>query len=74
VNVVRFLEGRPIAQTIDVADILTRGRLEKNYELKSGDWMYVHKKFTINWSIVIQTLTLAVAAVNLYYTIDHLKQ
>ena len=70
VKIVRFVDGKPTAETVNVDDILRKGRTGKNYELKSGDWLYVSKKFTINWSVVLSTLSLAVAILNLYFTID----
>jgi len=70
VKIVRFVDGKPTAETINVDDILRKGRTGKNYELKSGDWLYISKKFTINWSVVLSTLSLAVAILNLYFTIE----
>lgn len=72
VNVVRFLTGKPVAQTINVDDILKQGLTEKNFQLKSGDWVYISKKFTINWGTVLQFSTLVLTALNLYITIDRL--
>lgn len=72
VKVVKFKAGKPDAKTINVNKILKRGIIEENYELKAGDWMHVPKKFTINWGVVFQTLTLAVAVLNLYLTIERL--
>jgi len=74
VNVVRFLTGEPIIETIDVHEILEKGLVKKNYELKSGEWIYVSKKFTVNWGVVIQTLTFAVTAINLYITVQNLNK
>ncbi len=74
VNVVRFSAGSPVQSTVNVNEILKKGRVIENTELKSGDWIYISRKFTINWGAILQTLTLAVTAVNLYITIDHLNQ
>ncbi len=76
VKVVRFNEEKPVTmsmRTINVAKILKEGSIEHNYELKAGDWIYVPKRFTINWGAVVQTLTLAIAVLDLYLTIDRLQ-
>ncbi|UCF70105.1 MAG: polysaccharide biosynthesis/export family protein [candidate division WOR-3 bacterium] len=62
-----------IVETVDLGGILDKGQMAKNYELKSGDWVYVPKKFTLNWSVVLSTLTLAVTILNLYVTYDRLS-
>jgi len=72
VKVVRFQQGIPVATTINVNDIINKGLMENNFELKSGDWIQVSKKFTINWIAVLQFSTLVLTAVNLYITIDRL--
>ena len=59
--------------TINVDKILKEGHVRHNFELKAGDWIYVPQKFTINWGVVLQTLTLAVAVLNLYVTVDRLQ-
>ena len=77
VRVVRFQQSGVIAQnvqTINVDNILRGGSMTENYELKSGDWIYVPRKFTFNWSTVLSTLTLAVAVLNLYITYDRLTE
>ena len=74
VNVVRFYAGSSVQTTINVNEILKKGQIIENTELKSGDWIYISRKFTINWGAILQTLTLAVSAVNLYITIDHLNE
>jgi polysaccharide export outer membrane protein len=74
VNVVRFLIGEPIVETVDVSEILEKGLIEGNYALKSGDWVFVSKKFMVNWGLVVQTLTFAVAALNLYITVQNLDK
>jgi len=60
-------------QIINVDRILSQGEIAYNYELKSGDWIYVPRRFTINWGTIISTLTLAVAVLNLYITYDRLS-
>ena len=75
VRVVRFQLGGIAARNvynINVGRILREGDITQNYELKSGDWIYVPRRFTINWGTVISTLTLAVAILNLYITYDRL--
>ena len=77
VKVVKFEVERPgvtTRYTIDVNRILKEGQAKYNYELKAGDWIYVPQKFTFNWGVVVQTLTLAVTVLNLYITIDRLGQ
>lgn len=63
-----------MVETIDVNRVLNEGIMAKNYQLKSGDWVYVPKKFTINWSVVLSTLTLAATLLNLYITYDRLER
>ncbi len=63
-----------VVETIDLDRVLNEGIMAKNYELKSGDWVYVPKKFTVNWSIILSTLTLAATLVNLYITYDRLAR
>jgi len=72
VKVVRSQRGEIVTSTIDVDRILKKGITVQNYELKSGDWIYVSKKFTINWTAVLQFATLALTAANLYLTIQRL--
>ena len=72
VKVVRFQAEVPLATTINVNDILDKGMLDKNFELKSGDWIHIDKKFTINWGAVLQFATLTLTALNLYITIQRL--
>jgi polysaccharide export outer membrane protein len=73
VKVVRFQEGKGVAMTISVDDILKTGSMKKNFELKSGDWIHVSKKFTINWGTVLQFATLVLTATNLYLTIQRIE-
>jgi polysaccharide export outer membrane protein len=73
VRVVRFqMGGVPTksVHTIDVDRILREGDIAYNYALKSGDWIYVPRRFTINWGTIISTLTLVVSVLNLYFTYD----
>lgn len=74
VRVVRLQAGATskYVQLIDVGQILKGEDIRKNYELKSGDWVYVPRKFVFNWSTVLSTLTLAVSVLNLYITYDRL--
>jgi polysaccharide export outer membrane protein len=77
VRVVRFQTAGASAksvQIVNVGQILSQGENAYNYELKSGDWIYVPRRFTINWGTVISTLTLAVAVLNLYITYDRLAK
>lgn len=77
VKVAKFNSGRGTGMTIyqvNVDRILKTGKTEHNYELKAGDWIYIPKRFSINWGVVVQTLTLAIAIVNLYVTVDRLNQ
>ena len=76
VRVARLQPDKPGAmamETIELDRVLTQGVLNENFELKSGDWIYVPKKFTVNWGIVISTLTLAATVLNLYVTYDRLS-
>ena len=63
-----------MVETIDMNKVLNEGIMAKNYQLKPGDWVYVPKKFTINWNIVLSTLTLAATLLNLYITYDRLAR
>ncbi|MGB3479970.1 MAG: polysaccharide biosynthesis/export family protein, partial [bacterium] len=74
VKVVKFQGGVPLATTINVDDIMNKGIIEQNFELKSGDWIHIDKKFTINWGTVLQFATLTLTALNLYITIDRLNE
>ncbi len=71
VKVVRFGPGGPKTITVNMDEIIKRGIQKNNFELKSGDWLYVPKRFTINWTTVLQFTTLALTAVNLYITIQN---
>lgn len=77
VRVVRFQTAGASAKSVQIVNvdrILSQGEMAYNYELKSGDWIYVPRRFTINWGTVLSTLTLAVAVLNLYITYDRLVQ
>jgi polysaccharide export outer membrane protein len=77
VRVVRFQLGGVSAKNvhnINVDRILREGDVTYNYELKSGDWIYVPRKFTFNWNTVLSTLTLAATLINLYITYDRLSE
>ncbi len=76
VRVARLQPDKPgtmAVETIDLDRVLRQGIMNENFELKSGDWIYIPKKFTVNWGIVVSTLTLAVAILNLYVTYDRLS-
>lgn len=73
VMVVKFLEEKPVSMKINVDEIIKKGLNEKNLELKSGDWIYIPKKFKINWGIVLNTLALTVSILNLYITLERVK-
>ena len=73
VNVMKFIEGKPLLLRINVEEIIKKGKNEKNFELKSGEWIYVPKKFKINWGIVLNTLALTVSVLNLYITLERIK-
>lgn len=73
VKVVKFQTENPIVTTVNVDDILNKGFTEKNFELKSGDWVYVSKKFTFPWGTILQVTTLTLTALNLYITINRLN-
>ncbi len=59
--------------TVNLDNILKKGIEKENFELKAGDWIYIGKKFMINWGTVLQFATLTLTAVNLYVTIERLK-
>jgi polysaccharide export outer membrane protein len=76
VRVVRFQKSGVIAQnvqTINVDQILRGTNMSENYELKSGDWIHVPRRFTFNWNTVLSTLTLAATLLNLYITYDRVN-
>ncbi|MGB7055660.1 MAG: SLBB domain-containing protein, partial [bacterium] len=77
VRVVRFQTAGASAKSVQIVNvdrILSQGEIAYNYELKSGDWIYVPRKFTFKWSTVLSTLTLAATLLNLYITYDRLSE
>ena len=72
VKVVRFIDEKAAVLTVNIDAVLKKGLKENNFELKSGDWVYIGKRFTIDWGIVINTLALAVSVLNLYVTLQRL--
>jgi polysaccharide export outer membrane protein len=77
VRVVRFQTAGATTksvQIINVDRILSQGEIAYNYELKSGDWIFVPRNFTINWGTILSTLTLAATLLNLYITYDRLSE
>ncbi len=73
VKVVRNTESGVKVYTINLGNILKKGIEKENFELKAGDWIYIGKKFMVNWGTVLQFATLTLTAVNLYVTIERLK-
>lgn len=71
VRVVRIVAGKPVVETINLSSVIKSGNQERNYELKSGDWIYVPARFTINWGTLLQAATLLVSLVNLYIIIQN---
>jgi len=72
VRVIRFQSGKPRVTDINVDEILKKGITDQNYVLKSGDWLYVPRKFAFPLGTVLQVVTLVVTGVNLYLTIHAL--
>lgn len=73
VKVVRNTESGVKVYNINLDNILKKGIEKENFELKAGDWVYIGRKFMINWGTVLQFATLTLTAVNLYVTIERLK-
>ncbi|MEO0166290.1 MAG: polysaccharide biosynthesis/export family protein [candidate division WOR-3 bacterium] len=73
VKVVRNTGNGIKVYTINLENILKKGSEKDNFELKAGDWIYIGKKFMINWGTVLQFATLTLTAVNLYVTVERLK-
>lgn len=73
VRVVRNTESGVKVYTINLDNILKKGIEKENFELKAGDWVYIGRKFMINWGTVLQFATLTLTAVNLYVTIERLR-
>ncbi len=70
VKVVRFVDGQPVVQTVNLGALIKKGRQQNNFVLKSGDWIFVPSKFMINWTVLLQAATLAVSLVNLYLVLN----
>jgi polysaccharide export outer membrane protein len=73
VKVVRFSHGRSSVETVNVSDIIRHGESDRNFTLKSGDWLYVPYRFRLNWSTVLQTATLTVTLLNLYIILKNIR-
>jgi len=69
VKVVRDTGDGVKVYTINLGAILKKGVDKDNFELKAGDWIYIGRKFVINWGTVLQFATLSLTAVNLYIII-----
>ncbi len=69
VKVVRNTAEGVKVYTVNLGAILNKGIEKDNFELKAGDWIYISRKFTINWTYVLQLATLSLTAANLYLTI-----
>jgi polysaccharide export outer membrane protein len=65
VKVVRFHDNKPVVSSVNLDAVLKKGLNEQNFELKSGDWIYVPRRFSINWGTILQLATLAVTVANL---------
>ncbi len=73
VKVVRNTDSGVKVYTINLDNILKKGIEKENFELKAGDWVYIGRKFIINWGTVLQFATLTLTAVNLYITLERVK-
>jgi len=71
IKVIRIVSGKPVVETINLASVIKSGKQDQNYELKSGDWIYIPSRFTINWATLLQAATLLVSLVNLYIIIQN---
>ncbi len=69
VKVVRNTAQGVKVYTVNLGAILKKGIEKDNFELKAGDWVYIGKRFTINWTNVLQFATLTLSAINLYLVI-----
>ena len=72
VRVIRFQGEIPTVTIVNVDEIIKKGLVDQNFELKSGDWLYVGQRFSINWGFILQLATLALTATHLYITINNL--
>jgi len=70
VKVVRFQGKKPVVSSVNLDAILKKGVNEQNFELKSGDWIYVPRRFSINWATILQLATLAVTIANLIIIVN----
>jgi polysaccharide export outer membrane protein len=73
VKVVRNTGSGVKVYNVNLDAILKKGIEKGNFELKAGDWVYVGRRFMINWGTVLQFATLTLSAINLYVTIERLK-
>jgi polysaccharide export outer membrane protein len=71
IKVIRIVSGKPVVETINLASVIKSGKQDQNFELKSGDWIYIPSRFTINWATLLQAATLLVSLVNLYIIIQN---
>ncbi len=69
VKVVRNTAEGVKVYTVNLGAILKKGIEKDNFELKAGDWVYIGRRFTINWTNVLQFATLTLSAINLYIAI-----
>lgn len=69
VKVVRNTSEGVRVYTVNLGAILKKGIEKENFELKAGDWVYIGRKFMINWTNVLQFATLTLTAINLYIAI-----
>ncbi|MGQ9534891.1 MAG: polysaccharide biosynthesis/export family protein [bacterium] len=69
VKVVRNTAEGVKVYTVNLGAILKKGIEKENFELKAGDWVYIGRKFMINWTNVLQFATLTLTAINLYIAI-----
>ncbi len=58
---------------VNLEEILKKGKEKENFELKAGDWIYIGRRFSINWGAVLQFVTLSVSVINLYITIQGVR-
>lgn len=70
VKVVRNTAQGVKVYTVNLGAILKKGIEKDNFELKAGDWVYIGRRFTINWTNILQFATLTLSAINLYIAIN----
>ena len=73
IRVVRFIKEKPVVETVNLDRILYEGETPKNYELKSGDWIYLPEKFSFDWGLFFQITSIIISSVSLYVTLDRLE-